>query len=109
MTKAQDQQKAAEAKAQQAAEAKAQQEAEAKAQQEAEAKARAEEEAKAKARQKKKQAPRTIKGEYSFQTKPECPFCHSLKTNATSTQGQWQYRKCGDCNRRFSVKGKKVG
>ena len=73
---------------------------------EAETRAKAEQEAKAK---QKKKAPRTIKGVYSFPTKPKCRFCKSLKTNATSTQGQWQYRKCGGCGRRFSVKGEMVG
>jgi len=51
---------------------------------------------------------RSIKGAYSFETRVKCVFCGSLKTNATSTQGQWQYRKCVDCGRRSSVKGRKV-
>jgi transcription elongation factor Elf1 len=45
---------------------------------------------------------------YSFPTRSRCPECHDLRTRASSTQGQVQYRVCGICGHRYTAGGTRV-
>lgn len=47
---------------------------------------------------------------YSFPTRSICPRCGSSQTQAYSTQGQIQYRKCLSpiCRHNYSVRGKRI-
>lgn len=47
---------------------------------------------------------------YAFGTKSRCPRCGSTQTQATSTQGNIQYRQCQMpiCRHKYSVFGKKI-
>lgn len=50
------------------------------------------------------------KPKWSFPTVSRCPRCGVTDTEATSTQGDTQYRKCrrGTCRKAYSVKGTRV-
>ncbi len=41
---------------------------------------------------------------YSFPSKSACPRCRTLNTQAVSTQGNTQYRKCGNAVCRWTYK-----
>jgi len=47
---------------------------------------------------------------YAFATKVRCPRCGVIDNEATSTQGDTQYRRCrrGTCRKTFAVRGTAV-
>jgi len=63
-----------------------------------------------KAKLPKEKPPKKAEPIYAFPTKSRCPRCKQTDTEATSTQGKWQYRRCtrAICRHAYQVEGTKI-